>query len=57
MKFAMAPGAAPVFGSEMVDLTLLALAVPAALALLLGLRKDVALFTAMVVGAAVILVQ
>ncbi len=57
MKFAAVPGMAPVFGSETVDLTILALAVPAALALFLGLRKDVAMFTAVVVGAVVILAQ
>jgi hypothetical protein len=55
MKFEMVPGTAPVFGWETVDLTLLALAVPATLALFIGLRKDTALFTAVVIGAAVVL--
>lgn len=57
MKFAVVPGMAPVFGSEMVDLTILTLAIPALLALFLGARMDTAVFGALVVGAAIILVQ
>jgi hypothetical protein len=55
MKFVMVPGVAPVFGLEMVDLALLALAIPALLGIFIGLRKDTAMFAAVVVGAAVVL--
>ena len=57
MKFTAVPGSAPVFGWETIDLALLALAVPALLGLFLGLRKETALFTAVVVGAVVVLVR
>lgn len=55
MKFETVPGAAPVFGLELIDLTILALAVPALLGIFVGLRKETAVFTAVVVGAAVVL--
>ncbi len=55
MKFTAIPGSAPVFGLEIVDLALLALAVPALLGIFVGLRKETAVFTAVVVGAAVVL--
>ncbi len=55
MKFTAIPGSAPVFGWETIDLALLALAVPALLGIFVGLRKDTAVFTAVVVGAAVVL--
>jgi hypothetical protein len=55
MKFAEVPGTTPAFGFEAIDLAVLALAAPAALGLFLGLRKEQALFTALVVGAAVVL--
>ena len=57
MKFAEVPGTIPAFGLEEIDLAVLALAVPAALGLFLGLRKEQALFTALVVGAAVVLAR
>ena len=57
MKFTAVPGSAPVFGLEMIDLALLALAVPALLGIFVGLRKETAVFTAVVVGAAVVLVR
>ena len=57
MKSVDVPGVAPVFGSANVDLALLALAVPALLALLLGARKEQAFFTAVVVGAVAVLVH
>lgn len=50
MKFETVPGAAPVFGLEMIDLALVALAVPALLGLFIGMRKETAVFTAVVVG-------
>lgn len=55
MKFLMVPGEAPVFGWETIDLALLALAVPALLGIFLGLRKETAMFAAVVVGAVVVL--
>ena len=55
MKFTAVPGSAPVFGWETIDLALLALAVPAMLGIFVGLRKETAVFTAVVVGAAVVL--
>jgi hypothetical protein len=55
MKFTAVPGSAPVFGLEIIDLALLALAVPALLGIFIGLRKETAVFTALVVGAAVVL--
>jgi len=55
MKFETVPGSAPVFGLEMIDLALLALAVPAMLGIFVGLRKETAVFAAVVVGAAVVL--
>ncbi len=55
MKFAAVPGSAPVFGLETIDLALLTLAVPALLGIFIGLRKETAVFTAVVVGAAVVL--
>jgi hypothetical protein len=57
MVFKKVPDSVPVFGWETLDLAVLALAVPATLALLLGLRKDTAVFAAVVVGAAVVLVS
>ncbi len=57
MKFTAVPGSAPVFGLEMIDLALLALAVPALLGIFIGLRKETAVFTAVVVGAAVVLAR
>ena len=57
MKFAPVPGMTPAFGLESIDLMLLALAVPAALGLFIGMRKEQAVFTAVVVGAAVVLVH
>ena len=56
MKFTAVPGSAPVFGLETIDLALLTLAVPALLGIFIGLRKDTAVFTAVVVGAVVVLV-
>lgn len=55
MKFTAVPGSTPVFGLEMIDLAFLALAVPALLGIFIGLRKETAVFTAVVVGAAVVL--
>jgi hypothetical protein len=55
MKFEMVPGHDPVFGFEAVDLAIMALAVPALLGIFVGLRKDTAVFAAVVVGAAVVL--
>ncbi len=55
MKFTAVPGSAPVFGLEIIDLALLALAVPALLGIFIGLRKETAVFTALVVGAAGVL--
>ncbi len=57
MKFTAVPGSAPVFGLEAIDLAILTLAVPALLGIFLGLRKETAVFTAVVVGAAVVLVR
>jgi hypothetical protein len=57
MKLTAVPGSAPVFGLEMIDLALLALAVPALLGIFIGLRKKTAVFTAVVVGAAVVLAR
>lgn len=57
MKFAPVPGMTPAFGLESIDLTLLALAVPAALGLFIGLRKEQAVFAAVIVGAAFVLVH
>jgi len=57
MKFEAAPGSAPVFGMEAIDLALMTLAVPALLAIFVGLRKDTAVFTAVVIGAVVVLVR
>lgn len=57
MKFALVPDAIPTFGFEAIDLALLALAVPATLGLFLGLRKEQALFTAVLVGAMVVLAR
>lgn len=57
MKFAVVPDAIPTFGFEAIDLALLALAVPATLGLFLGLRKEQALFTAVLVGAMVVLAR
>jgi len=55
MKFEMVPGSAPVFGLETIDLAILALAVPALLGIFVGLRKETAVFAAVVVGAVVVL--
>ena len=55
MKFTAAPGPTPVFGWETIDLAIMALAVPAMLGIFIGLRKETAVFTAVVVGAAVVL--
>ena len=55
MKFTAVPGSAPVFGLEMIDLALLVFAVPAMLGIFVGLRKETVVFTAVVVGAAVVL--
>ncbi len=57
MKFIAVPESAPVFGLEMIDLALLTLAVPALLGIFIGLRKETAVFTAVVVGAAVVLTR
>lgn len=57
MKFASVPGAAPVFGTESLDLMRVALAVPATLGIFLGMGKDLAVFAAIVAGAAVVLVR
>jgi len=57
MKFTAVPGSTPVFGLETIDLALLTLAVPALLAMFIGLRKDTAVFTAVVLGAVVVLVR
>jgi len=57
MKFEMVPGSAPVFGLEVIDLALVALAIPALLGIFIGLRKETALFTAVVVGAVVVLTR
>jgi len=57
MKFTAVPGSAPVFGWETIDLAVLALAVPALLGIFVGLRKETAVFTAVVVGAAVVLAR
>ena len=45
MKFETVPGATPVFGLEIVDLALVALAVPALLGIFIGLRRETAVFT------------
>jgi hypothetical protein len=55
MKFEAVPGSAPVFGLEIVDLAVLSLAVPALLGIFVGLRKETAVFAAVVVGAVVVL--
>ncbi len=55
MKFTAVPGSAPVFGWETIDMAVLALAVPALLGIFVGLRKETAVFTAVVVSAAVVL--
>ncbi len=55
MKFAAVPGSVPVFGLEIIDLALLTLAVPALLGIFIDLRKETAVFTAVVVGAVVVL--
>lgn len=55
MKFTAVPGSAPVFGLEMIDLALLVFAVPAMLGIFVGLRKETAVFAAVVVGAVVVL--
>jgi hypothetical protein len=55
MKFEAVPGSTPVFGWETIDLALLALAAPAMLGIFLGLRKETAVFAAVVVGAVVVL--
>ena len=57
MKMITVPGEAPVFGSAVVDLTLLTLAIPALLALFLGTRKEVAVCTAVLAGASAILIR
>ncbi len=57
MKMIAVPGEAPVFGSAVVDLTLLTLAVPALLALFLGTRKELAVCTAVLAGASAILIR
>ena len=57
MKFETVPGSAPVFGLETIDLALLALAVPATLGIFVGIRKETAVFTAVVVGAVVVLAR
>ena len=57
MKFTAVPGFAPTFGWEAMDLALVALAVPALLGLFIGLRKETAVFTAVVVGAVVVLAR
>jgi hypothetical protein len=57
MKFETVLGAAPVSGLEIVDLALVALAVPALLGIFIGLRRETAVFTAVVVGAAVVLAR
>ena len=57
MKFTAVPGSAQVFGWEMIDLAVLALAVPALLGIFVGPRKETAVFTAVVVGAAVVLTR
>ena len=57
MKFEAVPGSAPVFGFEVIDLAFMALAVPAMLGLFVGLRKETAVFAAVVVGAAVVLTR
>ncbi len=57
MKFTAVPGSAPVFGWETIDLAIMALAVPAMLGIFIGLRKETAVFTAVVVGAAVVLTR
>ena len=55
MKFEMVPGQAPVFGFEEIDLAIMALAVPALLGIFVGIRKETAVFAAVVVGAVVVL--
>ena len=55
MKFEYVPGMSPVFGLESIDLGLLTLAIPAALGLFLGLRKEQAMFAAVIFGAAMVL--
>ena len=57
MKFEAVPGSTPVFGFEVIDLALMALAVPAMLGLFVGLRKETAVFAAVVVGAVVVLTR
>ena len=57
MKMIAVPGETPVFGAEAIDLTLLALAVPATLLLLLGFRGDIAVSAAILVGVAAILAR
>ncbi len=55
MKFTAVPGFTPMSGLETIELALLTLAVSALLGLFVGLRKETAVFTAVVVGAAVVL--
>ena len=55
MKFEMVPGQAPVFGFEAIDMAIMALAVPALLGIFVGIRKETAVFAAVVVGAVVVL--
>jgi hypothetical protein len=57
MKFETVPGSAPVFGLEMIDLALVALAIPALMGIFISIRKETAVFTAVVVGAAVVLTR
>jgi hypothetical protein len=44
-----------VFGFEEIDLAIMALAVPALLGIFVGIRKETAVFAAVVVGAVVVL--
>ena len=57
MKFEMVPGSAPAFAFESVDLVLLGLAVPAMLGLFIGMRKEQAVFAAVIFGAGIVLVR
>ncbi len=57
MKFEAVPGPTPAFGLEEIDLALVALAVPAMFGLFVGLRKETAVFSAVVVGVAVVLTR
>jgi hypothetical protein len=57
MKMIAVPGEVPVFGSEAIDLTLLTLAIPAMLAMFLGVRRDFAICGAILVGASAILIR